>query len=91
MCLLEAKAFCIPIVSFNIRTGPNEMIDHGRNGYLIPPFDCQDMAKKLALLMEDDSLREQFGAHAQDHIDKFQMKYVLNQWNQVLQRLLPYG
>ena len=91
MCLLEAKAFSIPIVSFDIQTGPNEMVEHGRNGYLIPPFDCQDMAEKLMLLMGDESLQEQFAAHAQDNLAKFQMDYILIQWNQVLQLLLPRG
>lgn len=91
MCLLEAKAFSIPIVSFDIQTGPNEMVEHGRNGYLIPPFDCQDMAEKLMLLMGDESLQEQFAAHAQDNLAKFQMEYILDQWNQVLQLLLPRG
>lgn len=88
MCLLEAKAFCLPSVSFDILTGPNEIIEHGKNGYLIPPFDCQDMAKKLMLLMGDEALRKQFAAHAQDNLAKFQMEHIINEWNQVLQSLL---
>lgn len=87
MCLLEAKAFCLPSVSFDILTGPNEIIEHGRNGFLIPPFDCQDMSEKLMLLMGDEALREQFAAHAQDNLAKFQMEHILNDWNQVLQSL----
>lgn len=87
MCLLEAKAFRLPSVSFDILTGPNEIIEHGKNGYLIPPFDCQDMTEKLMLLMGDDKLRKQFSDHAQDNIKKFQMKHILKDWNQVLQSL----
>ena len=88
MCLLEAKTFCLPSVSFDILTGPNEIIEHGRNGYLIPPFDCQDMAEKLMLLMGDEALRAQFAAHAQDNLAKFQMEQIMKDWNQVLQSLL---
>jgi len=88
MCLLEAKAFCLPSVSFDIMTGPNEIIEHGKNGYLIPPFDCQNMAEKLMLLMEDEALRKQFSAHAQDNLAKFRMEHILNDWNRVLQSLL---
>ena len=88
MCLLEAKAFCLPIVSFDIPTGPNEIIEHGRNGYLIPPFDCKEMAEKLMLLIEDTPLREKFAAHAQDNIAKFQMKHIIKNWNEVLCSLL---
>ena len=88
MCLLEAKAFCLPIVSFDIPTGPNEIIEHGRNGYLIPPFDCKEMAEKLMLLIEDMPLREKFATHAQDNIAKFQMKHIIKNWNEVLCSLL---
>ena len=87
MCLLEAKTFCIPSVSFDILTGPNEIIEHGKNGFLIPPFDCQDMIEKLMKLMEDEALREQFAAHAQDNLAKFQLEHILNEWNQVLDSL----
>ena len=38
--------------------------------------------------MADDKLRKQFSAHAQDNLAKFQMKHILNDWNQVLQSLL---
>lgn len=88
MCLLEAKAFCLPSVSFDIMTGPNEIIEHGTNGFLIPPFDCQDMAEKLMLLMGDEALQAQFAAHAQDNLAKFQMEQIIKNWNQVLQSLI---
>ena len=34
MVLLEAKAYRLPIVSFDIETGPDEIVDDGVNGYL---------------------------------------------------------
>lgn len=88
MCLLEAKAFQLPSVSFDIPTGPNEIIEEGVNGYLIKAFDCENMAKKLDLLMRDDSLRKQFSEHARNHMEKFQMESILKNWNAVLKTLL---
>ena len=84
MSLLEAKSFSLPSVSFDIPTGPNEIIEDGVNGYLVEPFDCEDMAEKLARLMEDDALRADFAAHAQDNAEKFQMQGILRDWNYVL-------
>ncbi|MCH5340518.1 MAG: glycosyltransferase family 4 protein [Acetatifactor sp.] len=87
MCLLEAKAFHLPSVSFNI-PGPSEIIEDGINGYLVKAFDREDMAQKLDLLMRDDELRKQFSAHAQDNMEKFQMENILKNWNTVLELLL---
>lgn len=88
MCLLEAKAFQLPSVSFDIPTGLNEIIDEGVNGYLVKAFDCENMAQKLDLLMRDDALRKRFSEHAQDNVEKFQMESILKSWNTVFEFLL---
>lgn len=88
MCLLEAKAFYLPSVSFDIPTGPNEIIQDGINGYLIEAFDCKAMAEKIERLMENDTLREQFSLHAQDNLAKFQMKNILQNWNNLFEQML---
>jgi glycosyltransferase involved in cell wall biosynthesis len=87
MCLLEAKTFRIPSVSFDIPTGPSELIEDGVNGYLIKPFDCKDMVKKLDRLLENETLRRQFSVHAQDNLEKFQMEHILGEWNWLLEKL----
>ena len=88
LCLLEAKAFRLPSVSFDIATGPNEIIEDGINGYLVNAYDCEEMAQKLELLMGDASLRKQFSEHAQDNMEKFQLASILKNWNMVLKNLL---
>ena len=45
MTLLEGKAYQMPMVSFNIKTGPKECIINNRNGYLIKAFDLKEMEK----------------------------------------------
>lgn len=87
MCLLEAKAHHLPCVSFDIRTGPDEIIEDGINGYLIAPFDCDDMAEKIGLLIENEKLRTEFSHHAEYHIQQFQMKHIIENWNEVLRQL----
>ena len=87
MCMLEAKAHHLPCVSFDIRTGPNEIIEDGINGYLIPPYDCREMAEKIERLMENDNLRAAFAEHAGQNMEKFQMKHILENWNEVLRKL----
>lgn len=87
MCLLEAKSFGVPCVSFDIRTGPSEIIRDGVNGYLIPPYDCDGMARRIGGLIEDSSLLERFAAQTGLDQEKFEMGAVLKSWNEVIENL----
>jgi len=86
MCLLEAKAARLPSVSFDI-PGPDEIIEDGINGYLVKAFDCLEMAEKLERLMEDEALRRRFAENAENHWEKFSLHHILEQWNEILEKL----
>jgi N,N'-diacetylbacillosaminyl-diphospho-undecaprenol alpha-1,3-N-acetylgalactosaminyltransferase len=49
-----------PIVTTNHR-GCKETVDEGRNGYLVPIKNSEKLAEKIEILMNDHSLRVQFG------------------------------
>ncbi len=87
MCLLEAKTNRLPCVSFDIRTGPGEIISEGVNGYLIPPFDCEEMEKKIGMLLDDQQLRENMAEQTLTGMEKFRMDAILENWNGVLKQL----
>ena len=52
--LLEAQAAGLPIVSFDCPTGPAEIVTDGVNGYLIPTYDTDAMARRVNEIIEDD-------------------------------------
>ena len=54
LVLLEAKAYKLPIISFDIDCGPSEEVIDKKNGYLIKPFDIDEMADKIKELLCDD-------------------------------------
>ncbi len=87
MCLLEAKAYKLPAVSFDVATGPGEIIDDGVNGYLIEPYDCRAMAEKLEILMEDEALRKKFSENSSRGLERFQPEGILNRWKGILEEL----
>lgn len=87
MCLLEAKAQRLACVSFDIATGPDEIISDGCNGFLVPAFDCGGMAERIGQLIEDESLRQSFSKNAEKGMEKFQMDAVLGQWDEVFRQL----
>ena len=80
LVLLEAQAYGLPIVSFNIKCGPSEIVEQDINGYLIEPFDIDDFAAKLSKLMKTPSLLEKFTNNSQNNMEKFDKKTIIDQW-----------
>ena len=87
MVLLEAKSYRLPLVSFDIMTGPREIIQDGVNGYLIPPGGVDVMAEKLSMLMESEELRTSFSAASKIGMENFEWKRVLGQWETLVESL----
>lgn len=86
MSLIEAGANRLPLVSFDIQTGPNEIINNGVNGYLINHEDNADMIHKIEQLMTDDVLRMKMSQESYKIMKKFDMTEVLNEWKEIFQQ-----
>lgn len=82
--LLETLALGIPMVSFDIETGPNEIIEEGKNGFLIPPYDLGMMAERIRQLMESKKLRRSF-AEYEGQQEKFSKQRILQEWIKVIE------
>ena len=61
--LLEAMASGLPVVASAIR-GSREVLDHDRNGVLVPARDAAALAAELQRLLADPSLRRSLAATA---------------------------
>jgi glycosyltransferase involved in cell wall biosynthesis len=61
--------------------GPLEMIEHGRNGLLVPPGNSAALAEAIEALLENPELRRQMGEaarrHAEEHFDSHHAAEVL--------------
>lgn len=87
MALIEAKTKKLPIISFDIMTGPREIIDDGKNGYLVELHNIEEMVRKLEILMKSPEKREEFSANAYIGIEKFGIEECIYKWNTVFQKL----
>jgi len=65
--LVQAAAVAKPIVTFNV-DGAWEIVDEGKNGYIVPMKDTKAMARKLKLLIKDDKLRRKMGKCSQEKV-----------------------
>lgn len=88
MTLLEAKTFALPIVSFDCKTGPRDIVMDGVNGKLIEPFDTNTMADVLRDLMQNPEKRIVWSQHAKDGMGAFSLDQIMGQWNAVFEEIV---
>ncbi|HDV6579046.1 TPA: glycosyltransferase family 4 protein [Campylobacter lari] len=85
MVLVEVSSYGVPLISFDINTGPSDIIENGKNGYLIEDGNLQEFANKLCLLMDDENLRKQMGQRAKENIShNFSKEKVIQKWQELL-------
>lgn len=84
MVLLEAKTYCLPLVSFDCETGPREIIQNRANGYLIPCFDTNTMANQINILVESSAIRMDLAKNTEEGNTNFQTCSVQSKWVQLL-------
>ena len=58
------------MISFDITTGPREIINEGEDGYLIPPYHIEEMAAKIETLIIDEKQRILFSKNTEKGIEK---------------------
>lgn len=88
LVLIEAKSHGIPIISFDIDTGPDEIIRDGVNGYLIKPYDTDEMTNRIRQMIEEPERRQSFSENC--HLDLFELKpdVILYQWIELLDNIV---
>ena len=84
MVLLEGKSYSLPLVAFDIMTGPSDIIDHTVNGYLVEPFNLSIMESHIRELIETAHLRRRMSLDAAVGLEKFTEETILNAWTRLL-------
>ena len=85
LSMLEAREMKVPCVSFDVKMGPRELIHNEIDGYLVPPFDCDDMIRKIEMLINDPKLRSQFAENAFLCMNAFEPQKITKQWQDILE------
>lgn len=88
MVLIESASYALPSVAFDITSGPSDIIENEKSGFLIEDGNLQEFAKKLQLLMRDENLRKTMGENAKIHTKKhFSKELVLQKWQDLFYSL----
>ncbi|EAI1055480.1 glycosyltransferase family 4 protein [Campylobacter coli] len=85
MVLIESSNYGIPSVAFDINTGPSDIIENEKSGFLIGDGNLQEFADKICLLMNNENLRKQMGQKAKEIIyNNFSKEKIMKKWKKLL-------
>lgn len=76
---------CVPM-AFNSYAAVRDLVIPDRTGILVPPFDEEEYARRLILLMQDAPLRAAMAQAGPRHATLFSPACVVQEWNSLFQR-----
>lgn len=80
MVMIEAMACGLPVVSFDYKCGPKDIIRHGENGLLVHDGDIEGLAAAMMKLMDDEAYRKRLSDDAKKIISTYSEETVMNRW-----------
>lgn len=69
MVLVEANACNIPVITYK-SGGVVEVVEDGRNGFLVEPRDINNLSLKIRLLLENEDLSRKMGEYGRRKVEK---------------------
>lgn len=82
--LVEAMATGTPVISTDCPYGPNEIIEDGKDGLLVPVGDPEAMARAMERLLTDRSLRERLVEGGLRKAGEFEVQKVVRRYEMVI-------
>ena len=80
MVMIEAMACGLPVVAFDFKCGPKDIISDGENGLIIRNGDIKALAEGMMRLMEDTENRKRMSLNARKIVDTYSEKAVMDKW-----------
>lgn len=84
MTLIEAQSFGIPIISYDIHTGPRDIVKHSYNGFLIKDNDQDEFSNKILELINNRNKLNEFSEYSYKNSKRFGIKKIKDKWLDIL-------
>lgn len=80
MVMIEAMACGLPVVTFDFKCGPRDIIKDEENGLIVPDGDIQALADAMMRLMANESLRQTMSVEARKVTETYSEEVVMRKW-----------
>ena len=84
LTFLEAVSHGVPLVAYDCRYGPRDIIQDGSNGYLIQQDAFEDAAQKIIKIMSDSSLQDNLCQGSYQTAVRFDAQHIWQLWQNIV-------
>ena len=84
MVILETLACGTPMITFNCKSGPSEIIKHKENGLLVKDQDFNELSKAIEIMANNEELLLNCNRNTVSSIKNFTEKNIINDWLKIL-------
>lgn len=84
MTLIEAQSFGLPIISYDIKTGPKDIVNENEDGYLIENNNSKLFVEKFLELSSNREKIEEFSKNSYRNSERFKLKNIIDKWKKIL-------
>lgn len=82
--IVEALNNELPVVSYNLNSGPSEIIQHKKNGLLVDNQSIENLALNMKLFFDDVDLYRVCKSNTRKSVERFSMKNIGEDWVKLL-------
>lgn len=88
--LLEAMSVGLPCISTDCPYGPADLIENGKNGWLVPVGDAAAMAKRMEWVVNNSEEAERVGKNARYVQEKYSMQNIISKYQAYLEKIVGF-
>lgn len=88
MVLLEAMSYGLPIISFDCKCGPKDLITDGKDGILVKEGDVQAFAASIVSLIKDRERRKVLSENTRLKINNFTEERIMEKWTRLFNEII---
>lgn len=91
MVILEAQSFGLPVIAFDCKTGPKEMVFNNKNGYLVENGNVEKLAEAMIKFANEKEKANEMSKKSIEYVSSLSIKNIGDQWENMINRLLFIG
>ncbi|WP_368653165.1 glycosyltransferase [Ornithinibacillus sp. 4-3] len=87
MVITESMAMGTPVVAYDFKYGPRDIIEDNVNGFLVENGNQEQLAERIISIMTNDELRDKLSKNALEVREKFSEKKYMQNWIDLIESL----
>ena len=88
MVILEAQSYGLPVISFDCKTGPRDLVTDGINGYLVEDGNVEQFADRMLSFTLSEEVACRMSQKATEIVQKFNLGCITKKWCSLIDEIL---